>query len=749
MAGPLDDIFQTSSTAAAPVASGPLDDIFGVQSQAAPVEVPGMAPGLLRSGAHGATLGFGDELEAFIRARLGSGTYDQNVKSIRDSQKAFDAKHPILSTVAEVGGALPTAFVPGMGGITLARAAGQGARAVAHASGKVGAAQGLASGFGKGEGDVRTAEGLTNRVGNAAAHAALGYPFGAAGGVAAHGIAKGLGNTLQFGSDIVREGSDAGVNAIRAANRAALADGTSPDAMLAAILPKHRTVTADDMTQALMDYGTAIEKNQTAGDATKIAAQTLIRLAQARGQTLNPKTAADQAKLIVGRYNEMHRVPMQLHELPALREGSRGTESSWTMRAAMNRASDEADGFRTALTERQAGLGDEMIGALERGIGAKSSGDDMLIKAREALKTRNRATYKAAEDADEAARIAIGRAPGTAPPGAPGNLPAVVPGVSPIDLSREISTMHLRHQGRQGATSKGMIEAVEALTEEMPTGPTTLRQWLDVKQRLDDMITASQKEPLVPGGAPQATDLTRQLLKFKNELMTSVGKSNPLYAKANAEAAKGFDEIRVAQLARKIGTTMNSQTRSAMREFDKAPKEAQQMARIMWAQNVVDMVLRKGETHDVSKIFGTKGAREIAEHMLGPKAAKTFLDHVQRISIASRSHQSLGGSQTAPLLQRFKDADLSEKIRQAMSFMNPMGAVRGIGEYVARSVNAKRDGKLLEHYGISTAEPHKLIDALQRMQAQQNNMKLLPGPVRNPSPFVAPFAAIGGQRVND
>ena len=277
----------------------------------------------------------------------------------------------------------------------------------------------------------------------------------------------------QFGSDLMREGSDAGVNAVRAANRGALADGSSATAMRDALLPKHKTAAPADMEAALISYGRGVENGLTDANARQTAATELIQAAAARGQTLKPKTARNQVDLIVERYQEANRVPLQLHELPAMRDGSRGTESNWTMRAAMNRQSDEADAFRSGVSDRQVAMGDELIGAVERGAGG-SAGDDALIAAREALKVRNRATYKAAEDADEAARIAIGQAPGAPPPGG-GNLPTVRPGVTPIDLSKEISTMHLRHQGRQGATSKGMIEAVEALTEEMPSGPTCRR----------------------------------------------------------------------------------------------------------------------------------------------------------------------------------------------------------------------------------------------------------------------------------
>jgi hypothetical protein len=88
----------------------------------------------------------------------------------------------------------------------------------------------------------------------------------------------------------------------------------------------------------------------------------------------------------------------------------------------------------------------------------------------------------------------MGSAPGARPPGAPGgNLPAVVPGVQPIDVSNEITTMHLRHASRESDIAKGMREAAEVFLDMNPSGkgPTTLREFLDGKEVLDQLIKDS------------------------------------------------------------------------------------------------------------------------------------------------------------------------------------------------------------------------------------------------------------------
>jgi len=138
--------------------------------------------GLGRSIGQGVTLGFGDEIEAGIRA-LGAGTYDEEVAKIRADLARFQETNPVSAFAGELAGAVPTAVAGGAGLASL------GIRGAA----RVGAIEGAIYGAGTGE----SAEGR-------ALGAALGAPTGAVAGKvgekAMEGIAPMVGKFMKRGS---------------------------------------------------------------------------------------------------------------------------------------------------------------------------------------------------------------------------------------------------------------------------------------------------------------------------------------------------------------------------------------------------------------------------------------------------------------------------------------------------------------------------------------------------------------------
>lgn len=152
-----------------------------------PNEVP-YGEGLARAGFQGLTFGAGDEITAggvaALRALGGNNfgeTYDKVLSHERGNMERFREQAPVASTVAEIGGALPTAMVP-LG--ALGRAAQGGSLATrALAGGAIGAGQGGLYGFNAGEG------GFDERLDDAAIGATIG---GGIGGVAAPAIGAGV-----------------------------------------------------------------------------------------------------------------------------------------------------------------------------------------------------------------------------------------------------------------------------------------------------------------------------------------------------------------------------------------------------------------------------------------------------------------------------------------------------------------------------------------------------------------------------
>jgi hypothetical protein len=138
--------------------------------------------GLARSAGQGVTFGFGDELEAAIRA-IGPETYGEEVAKIRADIAKFQETNPYSAFGAELAGAIPASVAGGVGLASL------GVRGI----GKIGAIEGALYGAGTGEDAASRAVG-----------AAIGAPVGAVAGKvgekAVAGIAPLIGRFMKRGS---------------------------------------------------------------------------------------------------------------------------------------------------------------------------------------------------------------------------------------------------------------------------------------------------------------------------------------------------------------------------------------------------------------------------------------------------------------------------------------------------------------------------------------------------------------------
>lgn len=100
----------------------------------------------------GLGMGWGDEGEAWLRAKAGSGSYEDNLKQIRQEYGQYSKEHPYVSGAAEfTGGALPGAamlLTPGgqaMGAQQIARTGGGALARLAATGAGVGAVSGAGS----------------------------------------------------------------------------------------------------------------------------------------------------------------------------------------------------------------------------------------------------------------------------------------------------------------------------------------------------------------------------------------------------------------------------------------------------------------------------------------------------------------------------------------------------------------------------------------------------------------------------
>lgn len=135
----------------------------------------------------GLAMGYGDEVEAFIRSKLPGGRpYEEELTDVRQKIETAQRERPIAATTAEVGGSVAPviaslAAIPFTGGASAPAAAATAARTGTLLSnivrggirgGAIGGTQGLVEGFGKGEG------GFENRAQRALSEAAVGGVVG-------------------------------------------------------------------------------------------------------------------------------------------------------------------------------------------------------------------------------------------------------------------------------------------------------------------------------------------------------------------------------------------------------------------------------------------------------------------------------------------------------------------------------------------------------------------------------------------
>jgi hypothetical protein len=163
------------------------DPLAYAGADAGPSELDSAGRGLVQ----GATFGLRDELAGALKSpvgglkeianKFGAGYTDDDVakyKAERDASRSLDAEakaaNPKSYMGGELGGAVATSFIPGLG---LAEGAGL-ANTAAHAAGT-----GAAFGVGGSEADT---------IGDLARDASLGAATGAVGGAAGYGVGKGL-----------------------------------------------------------------------------------------------------------------------------------------------------------------------------------------------------------------------------------------------------------------------------------------------------------------------------------------------------------------------------------------------------------------------------------------------------------------------------------------------------------------------------------------------------------------------------
>ena len=155
---------------------------------------PQMDYGFGRAALQGLSMGWSDEIEAKARAARGEGRYEDILAGLRQAKQRFGEQYPIGSTLAEIGGALPTMALGGAGFAGLAaRVPGIASRLSPLTTGLTGAAAtGGVTGAITGAGEAEPGQRLGGAATGGATGAALGPVGQVATGMASGAVRKGL-----------------------------------------------------------------------------------------------------------------------------------------------------------------------------------------------------------------------------------------------------------------------------------------------------------------------------------------------------------------------------------------------------------------------------------------------------------------------------------------------------------------------------------------------------------------------------
>jgi len=128
--------------------------------------------GKRRALGQGLAFGWADELEASWKSLFGDKAYEEELQNIRQQHKEWSLDNPTEAAMLELTGAIPTAFIPFIGGKNAGARFLQAANAVKKNKTATAAAQGFVYGSGAAEGD------LTDRVTQGAVSGAIGAGLG-------------------------------------------------------------------------------------------------------------------------------------------------------------------------------------------------------------------------------------------------------------------------------------------------------------------------------------------------------------------------------------------------------------------------------------------------------------------------------------------------------------------------------------------------------------------------------------------
>lgn len=651
---------------------------------------------------------------------------------------AYRKANPWTATALEIGGSIPTMFIPGLGAGRLAQAAGRAgnvatnlsrgqrmARAlgvgrnvgsVGHEAGMLGAKTAAAYGSGSSREDT-----IGGRLGEGLTHAPLGYGLGRVGDA----LMRPLVGSGEYLYDAARVGGNAELGALTSLRRGMERDRGTTQAIRDTIMPdmgRMQQVNPRSVETAISTYGTAIEQGATDAAARSAARQAYIAAARQSGSTVADSTLNQQANRAIERYAPQMEIPLAFDELARLSGGTSGQNLQWTRRAAANSPGEGRERLFSTVTGRQEDIIPTVRARVEDTLGDADwlAAKDRLVQANRAIEDQLYGAAKATEQ--------------------------------PFDLSRVLDEFNRTQAFASGKTRKMTEDALQTMRGIPDANGNyqrhTIDTYIQARGELNDLIEESMKVNPVTGSS-RPTSTTRQLMQLKERLDRVVAEANSGWRQANdltrnMRSIEGAmdDGMRVklagkdntsARVVRRVEQLRNREA-ELTRMANRTPDQNAELALVRnqieahqtgFARTMHEQLNAMGDTHTVAKAFlkGGRGARSgprrTLEVMMGRRNAEAFLDQMERANIASTTYKNQFNSQTTPLAQAMADEDAQGRIAgliQAGSLLtSPLRMVERVGDRIGARLNEARNAELARRLTATTETPADLFRLLQEL----------------------------------
>ena len=690
----------------------------------AKMTAPGYARGLSNAVMSGATFGFDDEIAAALQTGFGFlGDWDAEVNRMRAEKRAFAKSNPYSSFAGEVIGGLPTLFIPGLGGVSMVE---KGRKAATLGNflwegAKTGAKYGAVAGVGNADPDTDAS--LTGHLANRALGGAAGTVIGAGAGAGLGAVAKGV-NTVanhlipgwNAASDALPMLAKDGTAAEVAARRQALKDialelrrdSVDPVTAVRNMLPEYRTGARGTLSG---DQIETLVSRHLAGDST-------ADIAKALG------VGQDVVRRMTARFDDEIRPRFDGgNVLDAIRTPTRPGEvvaAPNTFDLARMAAQSEGRGRQVAmqrLLQREADEPDAVTGLIRRTFGAddfdrfaKEFGDETQVIARrmygdlhdstapvlslaqpELAGLANSDAFKrflnvAVQDAmirgDEALarRIMAGQLDPRA-----------------VDL--------IQRKLREAASSVGdtttaglartMRDRILSVADTaMPTFWGT-RGWYRNRMAAEEAFDLGRR----PG--PRSGHSGSDALLFWRKYM-----GDPVAERPGATTGGILPSVEkgIALAERELKTVTDPERRAIIEaSLQSAKAEREQIAavvgnfRMAFGQSLIDALSKRDTANQFLKVAQSKAFKERVLEILGRRDGADFLARLDAAYRQSRTLNTLyGNSDTARAIAKRGSFDAIADTVTGMATLNPMRALRGMGDMVSNRFKEARFDRINE-----------------------------------------------------